>query len=1083
MKISLMFVLLTALQVNASVYSQNMKFTMKMKNTTVKEVFSQIEGSSEFRFFYNDGLLNLNERISINAKNQRVEEILDDMLEEKDLSYTVLDNNLIVITPCEAVKQQLTVKGVVKSATDGQPLPGVNVVEKGTTNGSVTDLDGNYSITVQGPNATLQFSFIGFLNEEIEVGGQSQVNVSLVEDIKELDEVVVIGYGTQKKRDITAAISSISEEAIERIPVASSVEAMKGQVAGVDVVQQGGRPGQYSSVTIRGRRSITASNDPLYVIDGIPMTAGSGTVFDFNSQDIESMEVLKDAAATAIYGSRGANGVILITTKRGNAGKTVVNYNGYYGISSVLNYPDMMNGEEFANMKRESQRDGWDGAIPPDDEIFEDPVELESIALGRTTDYPALVLGNGYQTNHQLSVAGGNEKTQFNISIGYYDEQGLIENQDYNRITARINIDHKIGKIFRVGMSSLASQSTQNWGSDATLGEAYANNPLGNPYDEEGNVRLLPTNDGIRTNPLSELVPGAYVDEREYTRIFNAAYLQANIVDGLTYRVNFGPDIRYRKQGVFRGSETNDNRGGPADAEYENNIDFGYTLENILTFEKDLGSNHSIKFTGLQSIQSQRYERHQTEVSNLPYESQLFYNLGSAEVKGNLISELSEWSLASFMGRLNYDLMGKYLFQASMRADGSSRLAEGNKWTYFPGLSFGWRLIDEPFMQNLSWLYELKLRGSYGAVGNTSIDPYQTQGALSRTTYAWGDAAYAYGYRLDGIPNPQLGWEKSTTIDVGADFGIIGNRVSGNIDYYITNTTDLLLKRNLPYTSGYENILQNVGATKTTGIELTLFTHIIDNPNSFKWDIDFNITHYKEEIIELALKDENGNPIDDLGNSWFIGEPIRVFYDYEKIGIWQANEVDLAASMENKVPGEIKLKDQDGDGVITPDDRIVLGSDVPDYYGGITNRFEYKGFDLSFFLYFKQGHMIRSDFHAGNNNLFGRYNNLDVDYWTIDNPTNDNPRPNENQEYPRDSDTRRYFDGSYIKLRNATLGYTLPSSITSKVGISNARIYVSGQNLWYTSEYETFDPENNNQLSSGDVPSARLVLGGINVTF
>jgi TonB-linked SusC/RagA family outer membrane protein len=1008
------------------------------------------------------------------------------------LSYWSLAWVFALVFTCSSMlhAQDRTVQGKVTDGDSGEALPGVNVVVKGSTVGTVTDIEGNYSLTVPQDAKTLFFSSVGYTTTEREIGNQSTINVTLAPDVQSLSEVVVVGYGMQEKRDVTASIASIDKEAIKRIPTASSVEAMQGQVAGVDIQQNGGRPGQNATVRVRGRRSINASNDPLYVIDGIPVTSGSGTIFDINPNDIESIEVLKDAAATAIYGSRGANGVILITTKRGSSGKTVVTYDGFSGVSSALRKVDMMNGAEFAAMKRESRRldpetgqVAWNGVIPSDEEIFDDPVELESLSQDpvRSTDYQDLVLQNGMRTNHQVGVSGGNEKTQFNISVGYFNEEGIIPQQDYQRFTGRVNLDHKINDIFKVGISFLNSYSIQNWGSGAVWREAISNNPLGVPYDEEGNLLFLPTNDGIRTNPLSELVPGAYTDERRFTRVFAPIYLEANILEGLSYRLNFGPDIRYRRQGQFRGSLTNANRGGPGDAQLENNTDFGYTLENLLTYSKDLGEKHSLKLTVLQSIQQLRSERHESNVSNLPYESQQFYNIGTAEVKGDLVSRLEEWQLASWMGRVNYDLADKYLFQVSVRADGSSRLAEGNRWTVFPGVSVGWRVIDEPFMENAGFLSELKLRGSYGSVGNTSIDPYQTQGRLRRTVYAW-DENPAFGFGLQEIPNPDLGWEISSTLDLGADFGLFDGRLSGSFDWYETNTTNLLLARQLPLTSGYGQILQNIGATRTKGVELGLSAVAIDIDN-FSWNIDFNISRYREEITELVTRDAEGNPVSDVGNAWFIGQPIRVWYDYKKTGIWQADEVDLADQVENKAPGEIKLADMNGDGQITPDDRTILGSDIPDYFGGITNRFNYKGFDFSFFFYYRMGQMIRSRFHDSNNALFARYNNLDVDYWTIDNPTNAYPRPNQNQERPRDASTMSYFDGSFVKLRNVTLGYNFPNSLAEKVGMSGVRVYASAQNPWFWAKYETFDPEVGTQASSGDMPTSKLFLLGVNVQF
>ena len=1006
----------------------------------------------------------------------------------------------LLMLSASTLHAQNTVSGKITDAESGESLPGVNVVVKGSTIGTVTDIEGSYSLSVPDGETILVFSSVGYLGQEVAVGNQSTLNVTMTPDIQSLSEVVVVGYGTQEKRDVTAAIASLDEEAIQKIPTASPVEAMQGQVAGVDIMQGGGRPGQNGSVLIRGRRSLTAGNDPLYVIDGIPLTSDGG-INDINPNDITSIEVLKDAAATSIYGSRGANGVILVTTKRGKAGQTVVSYDGFYGISSVLRTVDMMNGAEFAALKRESRRIdpetnqvAWDGVIPDDVLIFDDPVELESIELGRSTDYQDEVLQNGFRTNHQIGVRGGGEKTQFNVSLNYYDEEGIISGQGFRRVTGRINLDHRINDVFKVGISNLISFTNQNWGSGDAWSEALSNSPLGVPYDSLGQPIFLPTNDGLRTNPLSELVEGAYVDERRATRIFSPIYLEANIIEGLHYRLNVGPDIRFRREGRFRGSLTNTNRGGPGDARIINETNIGYTVENLLTYDKNFGDLHKIKLTALQSIQALNTEEHESNVANLPYESQEFYNIGTAEVKGDLRSDLEEWTLSSFMGRINYELADRYLFQASVRADASSRLAPGNKWTLFPGASVGWRLIDEPFMSNVGFLSELKLRASYGSVGNTAIDPNQTQGTLERRVYAW-DENPAFGFGLDKIPNDQLGWEISSTVDLGMDFGLFGGRLSGSVDWYETRTTDLLLTRQLPPTSGYRDILQNFGETRTTGVELALNAVPVATNSGFNWNIDFNISHYNEEIVSLGKLDENGNEASDIGNAWFIGEPVKVYYDYQKIGIYQADEVDLAVERENKVPGEIKLADIDGDGLITPEDRVVLGSDIPNVLGGITNRFSYKGIDLSFFFYYRLGQMVRSRFHDGNNTLFARFNNLDVDYWTIDNPTNAYPRPNQNQERPRDGSTLTYFDGSYVKLRNVTLGYNFPTSVTERIGLSNLRIYASAQNPWFWSRFETFDPEvqnrsndnNNNpretQVSNDVIPSSKLFLLGLNIQF
>ena len=983
---------------------------------------------------------------------------------------------------------QRQITGTITDASSGEPLIGANILVRGSSSGTVTDFDGSFELNIPGDDTVLDISYTGYKPMEVEVGSQSVLTLTLEPDFAALEEVVVVGYGTQKKRDVTGSIATLGEDKIGNLPVSSSVQAMQGQVAGVDIQSTGGRPGQAPTIKIRGRRSISASNDPLFVIDGIPQTSGTSAISDINPQDIASMEILKDAAATAIYGSRGANGEVIITTKRGSSGKTIVSYDGYYGITSAITNVDMMNAEEWMDFRREAFRNGWDGEIPSDDQVFAQDHQI-GIAAGQDVDWLDLVLKEGFQTSHQLGMRGGTEKTQFNVSLGYFNEDGIIDNMDYSRLSARVNLDHKISEIFKSGVSFTISNSVQNWGSSATMGEALGNIPVGFPYQEDGvTPRFLPSNDGIRTNPLNEILPNAYIDERKVTRIFSPVYIQANILDGLTFMSTFGPDIRFYQQGEFRGSLTNDNRGGPADAEINNFTDIGYTLENLLNFNRDIG-NSALGITLLQSIQSLRTESHQTAVANLPYESQLFYNIGTASVKGNVASRLSEWSLASFMGRVNYSIAGKYIVQATLRADGSSRLSEDNKWNYFPGLSLGWQLGEEPFLQNANWLNNLKLRASYGEVGNTSVNPYQTAGRLTRRVYSFGEAN-AFGFGLNEIPNQGLTWEVSKTIDIGLDFDVLNGRFSGTLDWYRTNTSDILLARNLPPTSGYESVLQNIGATESTGIELGLTANILDNPGGLRWAIDFNISSYTEKITDLALKDEDGNSIDDVGNGWFIGQPIRVWYDYNNIGIYQLDEVDLANTAEAKVPGEIKLEDVDGDGIITPDDRKIIGTDVPDFYGGVTTRFEFKGFDLSAFFYYRQGQTVYSNFHVGNNSLQARYNNINIDYWTPDNPGGRYPRPKQDQEFTRNNTTMGYFDGSYVKLRNVTLGYNIPASVTDGIGISNLRVYLSGQNLWFAAKYDTFDPEVDDPdtsdlpgLGAGTTPSTKIILFGVKAQF
>jgi TonB-linked SusC/RagA family outer membrane protein len=948
--------------------------------------------------------------------------------------------------------QDVQVNGTVSDET-GSPLPGVTILLKGTTKGTTTDLDGKYSIS--GPaDGVLVFSFIGYTPMEETIGNRSLIDVNLNPDQSELEEVVVVGYGTVKKSQLTGAISSVGNKEIQELPITDARQALQGRAAGVDVTQAGSKPGSAPQVRIRGRRSFNASNEPLYVIDGIPTVGGIG---DINPQDITSMEVLKDASSTAIYGSRGANGVVLITTKRGNVGKTVVSLDSYYGINEELGRIDVFNGPEFAEYKRESRRTvGTYPDGPPtleaDEKIFE-PVEIESIQMGRSTDYVAGLMRRGHIQSHQIGVSGGSEKTTFFISGNYFKDEGIVINQDFTRYTFRINLDHQISKKIKVGTSTLITYSERNGENFNPIGGALAENPLGKPYDDNGNLIFLPTQDGLRTNPFAEVIPGAQVDETFRTRIFNSIFLNWEITKGLTYRFVVGPDFNFRRNGQFTGSQTNARRGADPTGSVNEQSQFNYTIENILTYQKTFGQDHNLKVDVLQSFQKDKWEESSISVLGIPAPSQLYHRLGDASQITAANTNLVEWSLLSYMARVNYGYKGKYLVTGTVRADGSSKFGENNKYGIFPSVAVGWNIDQEDFLKNSSVVDQLKLRVSYGSIGNQAINPYQTQALLGRTSYAW-DNTPAYGYRPVSIGNPDLKWETSTTFNVGADFSIVQNRIFGSVEYYVTNTSDLLAPQPLPNSTGFGGFTTNVGETQNRGLEATISTLNIEK-GDFVWQTDFIFTRNREEIISLP----NG---DDIAAGRFIGQPLSVFFDYKKLGIWQTDEKDEAAVYAD-VPGTIKVQDTNGDGRINADDRVILGSTVPDFALGMTNRFSYKNFDLSFFLFGRFGAMINSEFHTNFNYLAGRYNNLDVDYWTPTNPTNLYPRPNQNQEFPKYNNSLRYYDGTFVKVRNINLGYTFGADVLEKLKLTSLRLYSSIQNPFifanYRKVHKGIDPE------------------------
>lgn len=767
--------------------------------------------------------------------------------------------------------QESQISGKISDGT-GDGLPGASILIKGTNRGTTTDANGNFKIAA-GSNATLLISSIGFLNQEVNVGGKSIINLSMVTDTKALDEVVVVGYGTQKKSQMTGAISSVTSKQITEMPITNMGQALQGRVAGVDVAQTGSRPGSTPTIRIRGRRSFRASNDPLYVVDGIPLSAGYE---DINPNDVASTEILKDATATAIYGARGANGVIIITTKRGPVAgkKTTISYDTYYGQSQALDKIELFSGPEFAEYIRESRRGIASGStykdaagvpVPSgksdafaDSKLFE-AVEIEGIAAGRTTDYQDLILHSGTQQNHSLGIQGGNEKTQFYISGGFFQDKGIMDGLDYSRTSLRANIDHNINKAIKIGLSSYLMYSVKNGESLNPYASTLQQNPLGKAYDDKGNMIFEPTNDALLSNPLAEIVPGAQIDNIKKYRMFNSLYANVKITEGLSYRVNFGPDFTNQKNGRFIGSLTNARRRGDALAGTGAAFGFNYTLENILNYSKSVGK-HNFSATALHSIQRDNFETMSNSVQAVPAESQGFNNVGNAAIVLGVGSNLIQWTINSYMGRLNYDFNDKYLITATLRRDGSSRFGENTKYGNFPAVALGWNISNENFLKNVSAIDLLKIRASWGAVGNQAVAPYQTQGLLSRTAYAFG-ATGAFGYRPGTIGNPDLQWETSTTSNVGFDFSLYRGRVSGSLELYKTNTTDLLLNDQLPGSTGFNAVTKNVGETQNKGIELTLSTVNVDTKGGFKWTSDFQFTKNNEQIISLY----NGK-IDDIGN-------------------------------------------------------------------------------------------------------------------------------------------------------------------------------------------------------------------------
>ncbi|MCW3466620.1 TonB-dependent receptor [Chitinophaga nivalis] len=1058
-------------------HSGNETIDYIFQRQSLKAAFAIIQQQTDYLFIYNEQLVAPYQSVALHARQKTVAWTVNELLRNTRLTYKIQNKKIIILEKETVVTTAPTHTAVVAEkvkgkVTDekGMPLPGVTVVVKNTNRGGITDSEGIF-FTAAAVGDILVFSMSGYTRREITVTAGELPTVILQEDVKGLEEIVVVGYGTQKKRDITGSISSVKGSEIAAQPTTNAAQALKGKVAGLDVFSSGNEPGAGANILLRGQRSIKNDNSPLIVLDGIPMVGGFNEI---NPNDIASIEVLKDASSTAIYGSRAANGVLIITTKRGKAGKTNVAYDAYYGVTSITRKLDLMNGEQFAQLRREAARTADPGNnYPADTKLFDD-IALQSLAMGRSTDWQDLIYHNGAKQNHQLSLTGGKEKTQFAVSFNYFKEKGIVDKTDFTRGALRINLDHQINTRIRMGVSTLVSKSTQNVTDNTVFDNALRLNPLGIPYDSTGKMLFRPNNDeGQRVNPLS--VIKNTINQRYKTRVFASMYGEWDIYKDLTYRLNIGPEIETSKEGYFKGSETDDNQGGNATAGLSNADMFSITIENILKYTKQLSKSQRLGVTLLQSSQQQTLNSSGIRANKLPYEAQSYHNLETAGEVTGISSDYRKSLLLSYMVRVNYDYKNRYLFTITGRADGSSVFAAGHKWGYFPSAAIAWRMDAEPFMQSLHNINTLKLRLSYGSTGFNGILPYGTFSTLKKSSYAFGETGMN-GFQPATIANPNLRWESTASLNAGIDFGLFNNRITGTIEHYIANTKNILLRRSIPGSTGYTEVLENIGATRNKGWEVTLSTVNIDNKD-FQWTTDLNFSTNRNEIVQLY-----GDGKDDIGNQWFIGQPIKVFYDYQKTGIWQTNEAE-AAKVYGAKPGQIKLQDTNNDKKYSDQDRVILGSEFPGWIGGMTNHFSYKGLELNIVINTRQQQLIYSRWYENNNRLAGRYNNLNVDYWTPENPTNEHPRPDKNQESVYLGSTLAYKDASFVRVKNLSLAYSLPQLWLQRAAIKTLKITLSAENPFTITGYKGQDPEFESDGTRAMYPTVKMYAIGINAAF
>ena len=982
---------------------------------------------------------------------------------------------------------QKQVSGTVVDAA-GEAVIGASVMVKGTSTGTITDFDGNFTLQNVSEKASLVISYVGYRNQTIAVAGKSQLNVTLEEDRQLLDEVVVVGYGVQRKSDVTGALTRVGEKELNTKPVANAFEALQGKAAGVDITTSE-RPGTVGSIAIRGQRSISAGQGPLYVVDGVPLQAGG--IETLNPRDIESIDILKDASSTAIYGSRGANGVVLVTTKRGQEGKTQLSYSGAFTFEKIVDKSPAMNASDYITWRRWAYYNSAPDKYTPGDQPTQeqdkaffagDETALNNVMKGWSggswdgskvtdTDWTEFVKQTGVTQEHNVSVRGGTKNLAGYVSFGYLNNKGTQKGQSYERYNLTASADVQGTPWFKAGGSVNASYGVQQYGYSVPYGTSTGAKELYSaaksilrytlPYDENGEIITQPG--GSTTNTYSIIDEWSKsTDQRQTFRALGSFYAQIDFgkmwepLQGLQWKTQFGPDFRFYRRGNFLDSSSISRAGGKNSASRSEERHFAWTLDNMLLYNRGFG-DHNVGLTLLQSASKSNTENSSMSEVGVTIPSFLWNNMGAIDItdsqyQASMGTGLSEYALSSYMVRVNYSFKDRYLLTASARWDGSSVLAEGNKWDFFPSMALGWRMEQESWLRDVTWLDQLKLRFGVGVTGNAAVSPYGTLGVISSywmpfstgnsQIFVTNEPYYTSG--SNAMPNKNLGWEKTTQWNFGIDFSFLKGRIGGTIDLYKSNTKDLLLAMSVPSLSGYPSMMANVGETKNKGLEVTLNVIPILTKD-FMWNSNLNFALQKDEIVELA----NGKE-DDINNAWFIGESIAVHYGYEANGLWQESDAaEMAKFNENGAKftvGSVRPVDQNGDYKIDADDRVILGNKNPRTTAGWTNTFTWKGIELNLELMGRFGYMIST----GGEGQLGMYQQREIDYWTPSNTGAEWQKPVYSQAGgDAYAGLLGFKDASFIKIRNLSLGYNFDKQLLSKLGIglSNAKIYIQGKNL------------------------------------
>lgn len=1000
----------------------------------------------------------------------------------------------IVAVSSTVAMAQSKVQGKVVDAT-GEPVIGASVVVKGSSTGTVTDLDGNFTLNNVPGDSKLEVSYIGFRTQTLAPG--SNLNITLEEDKQLLDEVVVVGYGVQKKSDVTGALTRVGEQELNVRPVSNALEALQGKAAGVDITTSE-RPGTLGSIRIRGERSILGKhNEPLYVVDGVPLMSGSN-IETLNPRDIEAIDILKDASATAIYGSRGANGVVLVTTKQGKAGKTSIDYSGSLTVSNIIDRSPSMSAADFAQFARwaahnanpDSYIDPMNPTMAEDQALFVgeygglDAASVANLMRGwengtwdpsriKNTDWTDYVTQTAVSHEHTLSVSGGNEKMNAYASFGYLSNKGTQKGQWYDRYTGKVSVNINPTKWLSMQASINGTWSERDYGMsttggrsgsvpDAIYGTAKQIYNFAVPYDENGNLNINP---GGEQSVYTIINEWNHSQQKSQTlralANFSATLDFGEIykpIQGLRYKIAFGPDFRHWREGVFidgfSSHKINSNgTEGVNQSSLNTRRDFSWTFDNMLMYDRTFAEKHKVGVTLLHTASKWNTEYSGMSAQMIEKDSYLWnafntVNPSSSDQKVGLSSGITDRQLQSYMVRLNYGFNDRYLLTLSGRWDGASQLAEGHKWDFFPSAALAWRASEEDFIKQYDWISNLKLRLGVGVTGNAAVDPYDTKGditsfylpfnGLSDQIAYTTNEPYYMGTQLS-MANPELGWEKTTQWNLGIDFGFLNSRIFGTLDFYWSRTNDLIMPTKIPTLTGFPSTYSNVGKTKNHGIELTL-TGVPVKTKDFEWTSNFNLAYQKDEIVELAY---GKNDMPD--NGWFIGNQISVFYGYGNDGIWQESDAEEMAKWNqngyNFTAGNVRPHDVDGDYKMTVNDRIVIGNRNPTTTLGWTNNFSYKGIELGFSIVGRMGYT----FYTGGEALTAHANQREVDYWTPQNPGAEWQKPILAQATAGSGDDFStllgYRKASFLKVRNISLGYNLPKNILKAATLSHAKVY------------------------------------------